>query len=108
MEGLSLKSRMEVHQSFSTKLVDFFSLGKCIFAVGTVDVASIKHLKDYNAAIIAEDKFIIYDKIKWLISDKSRIIEYGKNAYSCGARCHNRNEMQKMLMQDLKKVNELK
>lgn len=108
VEGLSLKSRMKVHQSFSTKLVDFFSLGKCIFAVGTVDVASIKHLKDYNAAIIAEDKFIIYDKIKWLISDKSRIIEYGKNAYSCGARCHNRNEMQKMLMQDLKKVNELK
>ena len=30
VEGLSLKSRLAVHQSFSTKLVDYFALGKCI------------------------------------------------------------------------------
>ncbi len=100
-EGLSLKSRMAIHQSFSTKLVDYFSLGKCIFAIGAEDVASIKHLKDNDAAVIAEDKRMVYNKIRWLLLDTSRILEFGKKAYYCGAKYHNRIEIQEMLMQDL-------
>lgn len=103
-EGLSLKSRMICHQSFSTKLVDYFAIGKCIFAVGTEDVACIKHLKDNHAAVVAENKSMVYKKIKWLLSDTDRILQYGKRAYLCGMKHHNRAKMQKMLMQDLIKT----
>lgn len=103
-EDLSLKSRMAVHQSFSTKLVDYFAMGKCIFAVGTEDMASIKHLKDHNAAVIAENKTMVYSRLKWLLLDTDRILRYGQSAYRCGAKCHNKVSMQNMLVEDLKKA----
>ncbi len=103
-EGLSLKSRMAVHQSFSTKLVDYFAMGKCIFAVGTEDMASIKHLKENDAAVIADSKTMIYIRLKWLLLDTHRILQYGQRAYRCGAKCHDKASMQKMLIEDLKKV----
>lgn len=103
-EALSLKGRLSVHQSFSTKLVDYFVMGKCIFAVGTEDMASIQHLKENDAAVIAEKKSMVYKQIKWLLSDVSRILEYGKKAYRCGGRHHGKVQMQEMLMQDLQKA----
>lgn len=103
-EGLSLKSRLAVHQSFSTKLVDYFSMGKCIFAVGTNDMASINHLKKHQAAVIAESKSMVYDNLKWLVSDTRRILQFGQRAYRCGAKYHKRASMQNMLIADLKKV----
>lgn len=105
-EGLSLKSRMAVHQSFSTKLVDYFSMGKCIFAVGTEDMASIKHLKGHDAAVIAENRAMVYTRLKWLLLDTKRILWYGQRAYCCGAKYHNKVSMQKMLMQDLEKYSQ--
>lgn len=104
VEGLSLKSRLAVHQSFSTKLVDYFSMGKCIFAVGTDDVASIKHLKEHQAAVVAESETMVYARLKWLLSDTRRIMQYGQKAYRCGAEYHSRASMQNMLISDLKKV----
>ena len=103
-EGLSLKSRLAVHQSFSTKLVDYFSMGKCIFVVGTNDMASINHLKKHQAAVIAESKSMVYDNLKWLVSDTRRILQFGQRAYRCGAKYHKRASMQNMLIADLKKV----
>lgn len=107
VEGLSFKSRMAVHQSFSTKIVDYLALGKCIFAIGTEDMASIKHLKDNQAAVIAEDKFMVYKQIKWLLSDTDRILQCGKRAYCCGAKYHDKAKVQEMLIQDLNKMEKL-
>ena len=79
-------------------------MGKCIFAVGTEDMASIKHLKDHNAAVIAENKAMVYSRLKWLLLDTNRILRYGQMAYRCGAKCHNKVSMQNMLIEDLKKA----
>lgn len=108
VEGLSLKSRMEVHQSFSTKLVDYFALGKCIFAVGTPDIASIRHLLDHNAAVVASEKNAVYAELKKLLDDPKQLQDHGKKAYACGRKCHNKTTMQAMLMEDLKKAIESK
>lgn len=101
VEGLSLKSRTEVHQSFSTKLVDYFAMGKCIFAIGTRDVASIGHLIENNAAIVAEKKAEVYEKIKELLDKPEMISLYGKKAYQCGMKHHDRSKIQNMLISDL-------
>lgn len=101
VEGLSLSSQMAVHQSFSTKLVDFFAMGKCIFAIGTKDEASIKHLIDNNAAIVANSQADVYQKMKRICEHPEKIQIYGEKAYLCGAKFHNRNMMQKMVIDDL-------
>lgn len=102
-EGLSLKDRCEVHQSFSTKLVDFFEMGKCIFAVGTYDEAFAKHLVDNDAAAVATNAAEVYRKLKSLTDDKTLIVNYGKKAYECGKKHHDKKTLQTMVMQDLQK-----
>lgn len=104
VEGLSLKSRLAVHQSFSTKLVDFFEMGKCIFAVGTYDEASIRHLMDYDAAVVASDRQGVYQSLAELCSNPAMISEYGEKAYVCGRNNHSRAQMQKMLLEDIARI----
>ena len=108
IEGLSLQNRLTVHQSFSTKLVDYFRMGKCIFAVGKDDEASIKHLIDNNAAVVAQSAPEVYEKLKALCEHREQLADYGKKAYECGAKHHDKSTMQTMLREDLKAVCENK
>ncbi len=101
VEGLSLKERLAVHQSFSTKLVDFFEMGKCIFAVGSYDEAFAKHLIDNDAAVVATRREEVYSKLKNLIENKELIRLYGKKAYECGRRHHEKTKIKKMLHDDI-------
>lgn len=80
------------------------ALGKCIFAVGTPDVASIRHLLDNDAAIVASNHKDVYAHLKKILDEPEMIPYYGKQAYACGAKCHNKATMQTMLMEDLRKV----
>ena len=104
VEGLSLAERLAVHQSFSTKLVDFFEMGKCIFAVGSYDEAFAKHLIDNDAAVVASTKEEVYTKLKELVLNKERILEYGLKAYECGKNHHNKADIQSMIAEDIRKV----
>ena len=104
VEGLGIKDRFTVHQSFSTKLVDYFYLGKCIFAIGKKDMASIKHLAENDAAIIATSNKEIYNKIYGIVENPGCIKEYGEAAYECGKKWHDKAQMQDMLYKDLLSV----
>ncbi len=104
VEGLSIKERCSVHQSFSTKLVDFFEFGKCIFAIGTYDMGFAKHLIDNNAAVVATSEKEVYEKLKSLVHNRELIADYGKKAWNCGKNNHEKTEMQRMLIEDMKKV----
>ena len=104
VEGLSLKSRLAVHQSFSTKLVDFFSMGKCIFAMGTLDEASILHLHENDAAIIAFDEKGALEQLRRICENPQVINEYGKKAYHCGAQFHNKEKMNQMIIDDFSRI----
>lgn len=105
-EGLSKKSRLTVRHSFSTKLVDYFSMAKCTFAVGKDDVASIMHLIDNNAAIVAQSKKEVYEKLKNLLDHPEDADKYGKLAWECGKNHHNKKEMHAMLETDLKRFSQ--
>ena len=104
VEGLSLSSRLAVHQSFSTKLVDYFEMGKPILAIGTPDVASISHLIENDAAIIATDEQSIYIELKKVYEHPEMLHKLGQKAYECGRKHHNRKEMQIMLMDDFQTI----
>ena len=104
VEGLSIRETLAIRQSFSTKLVDFFKLGKCIFAIGSKKQAFAKHLIDNKAAVVAECEKDVYVKLKELLDNPEKIHSYGKKAYECGKYHHSKEKIQAMLRDDLSKL----
>lgn len=100
VEAIDLKNRLTVRQSFSTKLVDYFKTARPIVAVGPKDVASIKHLIDNDAAIVADNEQELYEKLAPLLSDMRRLQKYGISAYMCGRSNHDEKQQQTMLLED--------
>ena len=104
VEGLSLKDRLDTHQSFSTKLVDYFMLGKCIFAVGKQDQASIDYLINNDAAVVASTKKEVYTKLRDLVKDSQKINQYAEKAFLCGKKNHEKGRTQQMLIKDFERL----
>lgn len=75
--------------SFSTKLTDYFSAGKCIWAVGFKDLASIEYLKEMDAGLVSTDEESIKAVLESVVNVDSLILEYAQKAYNCGVRHHN-------------------
>ena len=99
-ESFDLKNRLAVHQSFSTKIVDYLWEAKCIFAVGPRDVASIDYLIKNDAAIAAVTVDEIKKKIEEIANNKNIIYEYGEKAWKCGKKNHQIDDIQKKLKTD--------
>lgn len=104
VEGLDKKSQIEVHQSFSTKLVDCFKSARPILAVGPRNVASIEHLIDNECAIVASSEQELYEKLAEFVDDTEKLNVLSLNSYNCGKKHHNKLDMKKMLEEDLFKL----
>lgn len=106
-EATDLKNRLTVRQSFSTKIVDYLKAARPIVAVGAKDVASIKHLMDHHAAIVADNEQELYERLVSVIQDMQHLQRYAVRAYMCGQNCHNKKEQKAMLEYDLHQLTEL-
>ena len=106
-EATDLKNRLTVRQSFSTKIVDYLKRARPIVAVGSKKVASIKHLMDHNAAIVADNEQELYDKLLLLIQNPEMLQTYALQAYSCGSKYHNKKQQKAMLEHDLHQLAEV-
>lgn len=100
-EAMDLKNRLTVRQSFSTKLVDYFKAARPIVAVGPKNVASIKHLIDHDAAIVADNDCELYEKLEMLMGDTQQMHDYATRAYLCGRNHHDKKRQQALLRRDL-------
>ena len=94
-KGYSMKARL----SFSTKLTDYFSCGKCIFAVGDREIAPIRHLEDNDAAIIAGNKSEVLSKLSDLCEKSGIINTYAKKAFDCGKNNHESSAMKRIFIE---------
>lgn len=97
VESFRLKERLLVHQSFSTKIVDHYLRGRCTFAVGAPDVASIDWLMREDSAVVASSRREIEPKLRKILSDDALLNEYAVKGYECGRRNHDIHAIQKML-----------
>ncbi len=104
VESFEKKEKSLVRQSFSTKIVDYLAMAKCILAAGPADVASIDYLMKNDAAVVATSKNEIEDKLMMLIEHPDLIAQYGEKAWECGKRNHNIKEIQNGLMKDLERL----
>ena len=92
VESLDKKFKNIARLSFSTKITDYLSSGKCVLAVGPSDIAPIEYLKENDAALVANN----YDEIKERLQDillPETIESYSYKAYSCGKANHNKTNM---------------
>lgn len=104
VEALDLQNRLKVRQSFSTKIVDYLKSARPILAVGPKDVASIDHLIRNDCAIVADNKAELERKLRSILEDPSELNRVARNAYECGRKHHNRQDIQQMLMRDLRTI----
>lgn len=96
-EDFSLKNKLKTRLSLSTKIVDYLSKGKCVFAVGPADVSSIEYLKKNDAALVVSKLEDIEYAIRSLI-DNNDLIEYYENqARECCEKNHDKELIQKRL-----------
>lgn len=86
-ESLSDKSKI-ARLSFSTKLTDYFSAGKCVWGVGNTDLGPIDYLRTEDAGLVSTDKESIIQVITSIANTPAIVSEYAKKAYDCGVRNH--------------------
>lgn len=89
-EALSGKESNEAKLSFSTKITDYLSNGKCVLAIGKEEIAPIDYFQRNDSAIIATSMDEIGKKIRMIVSKPDLIEEYGRKAFDCAVRNHER------------------
>ncbi|MBQ8146293.1 MAG: glycosyltransferase, partial [Clostridia bacterium] len=81
VEGFGPQAIFEAGMSFSTKIIDYMSVGKPIFAVGSESINSIRVLSNRNAAIVAKNEDDINTKIKELLNNEIDVNTVLHNAH---------------------------
>jgi hypothetical protein len=79
--------------SFSTKLTDYFSAGKCVWGVGNADLGPIDYIRSENAGFVSSNVEEIKSVLNEMVSDSSRIIHKARQGYECGVRNHNKDKV---------------
>lgn len=93
VESFSLKDKLEVRLSFSTKIVDYLSRGRCILAVGPADVASIDFFIQNDAGIVVTQKKMIEEALLRMLNDSDTLTYYARKAWEAGKRNYNEAEL---------------
>ena len=101
-EGMNLKSRLQVHQSFSTKIVDYLKNARAIFAVGPSDAASIDYFINNASAITATNEAEVEEKLRYYTDKPDNIKLYAEKAYECGKKNHSSDRIKQMVYNDIK------
>lgn len=103
-EAMDLKNRLAVRQSFSTKLVDYLSAARPIFAVGPRDVASVSCLVEHDAAIVASNKKEVAEKLTQLTENPSLCAEYAQKAWQLGKQNFEQSIVQPSFFADMESL----
>lgn len=104
VEAMDLKNRLAVRQSFSTKIVDYLSAARPIFAVGPRDVASVSCLAEHDAAIVASNKKEVAEKLTQLTENPSLCAEYAQKAWQLGKQNFEQSIVQPSFFADMESL----
>lgn len=103
VETFDEKKKNIARLSFSTKITDYLSGGKCVLAIGPGDIAPMEYLRDNDAALTATCEQEITERLEYLLS--SGVIEqYARKAYDCGKRNHDKAALDRMVFGKLEEL----
>lgn len=103
-ESLKGKESHIARLSFSTKITDYLYKGKCVLAIAKEDVAPIDYFRRNDAAIIASSAESLRDAVRQLSENPGLVAEYGRKAYECAKRNHDKMEIDRRLIATIKKA----
>ena len=86
LEDLSDRN-LTARLSFSTKITDYFSAGKCILAIGNQDLAPMQYFKETASAVMVDNAQDILKGLQMLLI-RENLAYYAKNAVECGIKNH--------------------
>lgn len=104
VEGFSLKEKLAVHQSFSTKIVDYLETNRCIFAIGDDYCSSIQYFIKNNCGAVAAKKEDIETQLSNLHNNRELLEYYADKAWQSGKNNHDKKKIQSMIINDLNSV----
>ena len=88
--------------SFSTKITDYLSSGRCILAVGCADTAPMQYFISNHAAITACSDKEIVSGLKRILNDPQLLAQYARRAGETGLKNHDKkkvmNEFYRLIM----------
>lgn len=103
-EALSGKESNAAKLSFSTKITDYLSNGKCILAIGKEDIAPIDYFRRNDSALIATSVKEIEKRVREIITNPGLTDEYGRKAFDCAVKNHEKGMMNERFINTMKKA----
>lgn len=104
MEDMVGSNSMKARLSFSTKITDYLSAGKCILALGPRDIAPMDYLITEDAALCATSVNEVYRILSLIAENSNLITDYGVKAMKCGKRNHDRNKIKQIISDTLDRL----
>ena len=104
IESMNEESRKKVRYSVSTKIADSLASGKCLFAYGPREVASMQHLIKNKCAIAATSKEELRDSLKLVCEDGKAREAVCKNAVATAQKYHNQENNGVLLKEILERT----
>ncbi len=100
VESFSLKNRLEVRMSFSTKIVDCLTSGAAPMAVCDNQQGGYVYLRENGCAICVDAPKKIENILRGILENPEQLIEYARLAKECVRKNHSKTETDKMLLED--------
>lgn len=104
LEALDGPNAKTARLSFSTKITDYLSAGKAIFAIGNMDTAPIEYFLENKSAIVATDRNQIKEMLVNLTDNPELIKQYAISAKECGLKNHNPKKIQELFDSEISAV----
>ncbi len=93
LEDIDGKDAKVARLSFSTKITDYLSTGKCIFAIGNKDTAPMQYFIENNAAIVCGSDEDIVHCLESICDNPNLIDEFAERAAMSGIKNHNQEHI---------------
>ena len=104
VEDIDGKNAKIARLSFSTKITDYLSSGKCILAIGNRATAPMSYFMENDSAVVAYDYDSIISALQKIADNPAIVREYAKKAAECGIKNHDSATMHRTFDNMIKKV----
>lgn len=103
-ESLEGKEANAAKLSFSTKITDYISNGKCVMAIGKDYIAPIDYFQRNDSALIAHSSDEIKARVEAIVDNPMITDVYGEKAFNCAVRNHEKNMMNERFISTMLKA----
>ena len=100
-EALIGKEANAARLSFSTKITDYLSNGKCVLAIGKENIAPIDYFRRNDSALIANNEEDIEKRVCEIIANPILTDTYGQKAFECAVRNHEKAMMNRRFVETM-------